>query len=212
MSYNDVRKGVNQAEYNEIAIGYFGITSLGIGYALYKYTDMWAVGVIYFFVAAFIMQTSFAKYFSGIYAILWAYFVGSIAYESQGIVLAVIVAGIALVITYNLGLGTEEYYSDITDYEEDYYYEDDNSHIDQDYLFYDDLEDIKIALSNGHDIDTKDDKGMTPLMYHTWMGRTKIAKFLYFEGADASIKNDEGKTALDIANDENNKVLIKLLN
>jgi hypothetical protein len=211
MSYDDVRRGVSQYEYNEIAIGYFGITSMVIGWSLYKLTDMWAVGVIYLFVTILIMQTSFAKYLSAIYALIWTYFIGAFTFESQGIIAALIIGAFVLVIAYNLGLGTEEYYNDVNYYDDSYEYEDDNSYINQDYLFYDDLSEIKIALDNGHDINTRDNDGMTPLMYHIWMGRTRIAKYLYFEGASTQIKDKKGRTALDIAKVEKNKSMIKLL-
>lgn len=72
---------------------------------------------------------------------------------------------------------------------------------------------LKPVLNSGIDINAQDDKGNTILMH--WISRnqlnTEIFKLLMQAGAKVDLRNNEGKTALQLAKEKNNDELIKLL-
>lgn len=66
----------------------------------------------------------------------------------------------------------------------------------------DDLNLVKeIIFKHVVNIDFKDDLGQTALMYAACSGNSDIIKVLIANGANINLKNEEGKTALDIAQD-----------
>lgn len=58
---------------------------------------------------------------------------------------------------------------------------------------------VQRLLSAGANVNAQDAKGWTPLMEIVVSDRIDIVKLLLKKGADTSIKNKDGKTALDIA-------------
>ena len=60
------------------------------------------------------------------------------------------------------------------------------------------------------DVDAILYEGNTPLMRFVEIENKEIIKYLLSQGADVSIRNEEGKTALDIAEENGNKEIIKL--
>ncbi len=67
---------------------------------------------------------------------------------------------------------------------------------------------IEILLKNGVSIDGKDYAGETALMIFSEAGEIEAVKTLLEFGANVHIKNKEGKTALDLATDEQVKSLL----
>ena len=69
------------------------------------------------------------------------------------------------------------------------------------------VDDISLLVKNGAKINIQDAKGMTPLhlvvehicAWSTDSPEIKIVKYLLEKGADATVKNNEGQTMLDIA-------------
>eukprot|EP01046_Picozoa_sp_COSAG06_P056625 COSAG06_NODE_10772_length_1618_cov_3.004608_1_plen_116_part_00 len=53
--------------------------------------------------------------------------------------------------------------------------------------------------AHGAELDTRSNSQNTPLMTAAYQGHTKICEMLLALGADPSLKNNEGKTALDRA-------------
>ena len=69
-----------------------------------------------------------------------------------------------------------------------------------------------LQKSNNHNIINYPSKdGMTALMYASMFGRMNIVKLLIKEGADKSIKDNKGKTALDHAIDNKYTKIEELL-
>ena len=59
-----------------------------------------------------------------------------------------------------------------------------------------DLAGLGAMLASGADVNTKDDKGITPLMYAAWVGSPAAMKLLLDKGADPNLTNSNGSTAL----------------
>lgn len=68
-----------------------------------------------------------------------------------------------------------------------------------------------ILQKNKKIIDQTNALGNTALIESVRAGYTNIAKLLIQTGADVAVKNNEGKTALDLSKEMNNKSLISLL-
>ena len=65
-------------------------------------------------------------------------------------------------------------------------------------------------VENGTDINAKDsDWGYTALIYAAEYVNLEIVQFLIESGADVNIKNNDGKTALDLAETEEIKEVLK---
>ena len=73
-----------------------------------------------------------------------------------------------------------------------------------------DLEIAKYLVENGADINAKDnDWGYTALIYAAEYVNLEIVQFLIESGADINIKNNDGKTALDLADTEEIKEVLR---
>ena len=59
----------------------------------------------------------------------------------------------------------------------------------------------KTLVEHGADIESVNDYGETPLIYHSQEGILNIVKYLLSAGANKTAKNNEGKTAYDVACD-----------
>ena len=69
---------------------------------------------------------------------------------------------------------------------------------------------IKYLIENGKvNVNAKDDDGWTALMRASWRGYFEIVKYLVEKGADINIKNNNGKTALDLADSEKIKEILR---
>ena len=60
-------------------------------------------------------------------------------------------------------------------------------------------------------IDSQDDKGATPLILAAFNNHPKIVEFLLQKGADASIKDNSGKNALDWATSKDYANVVNVL-
>jgi len=70
---------------------------------------------------------------------------------------------------------------------------------------------LQWMLSSGVKLDAVDDAGWTALMYAAKAGAVEVAELLLRHGANAAVRNDEGDTALGIADAAGHKKLVKLL-
>ena len=74
------------------------------------------------------------------------------------------------------------------------------------------INNIKYLISKGIDLNNKDSDDYTPLIYACYVQQNKIAKLLIESGADVTIANKKGETALSILNKQSNKEVLDLLN
>jgi ankyrin repeat protein len=65
--------------------------------------------------------------------------------------------------------------------------------------------------AHGAELDTREYCQQTPLMEAAYQGRTKICEMLLALGADPSLKDEDGKTALDCARERNKPECAALL-
>ncbi|WP_157803245.1 ankyrin repeat domain-containing protein [Stenotrophomonas maltophilia] len=77
--------------------------------------------------------------------------------------------------------------------------------IDKELLYAFTVDEIKEAIENGADVNSRDEKGNSPL-HLVWI--IEIVKALVEAGADVNSKNDEGQTPLHYASAENSEFLI----
>eukprot|EP00931_Biecheleriopsis_adriatica_P101932 TRINITY_DN76980_c0_g1_i1.p1 TRINITY_DN76980_c0_g1~~TRINITY_DN76980_c0_g1_i1.p1 ORF type:complete len:327 (-),score=81.78 TRINITY_DN76980_c0_g1_i1:102-1061(-) len=70
---------------------------------------------------------------------------------------------------------------------------------------------MKLLLDSGSPVDTQDPHGDTALIKAVEEGRDDAAKLLVEAKADLTLKNKEGKSALDVAREKGNSVLVELL-
>jgi hypothetical protein len=61
------------------------------------------------------------------------------------------------------------------------------------------------------DVNASDQNGWTPLHYAAYTGYEKLVKYLIKKGADTNIKNNEGKTARDIAVEKGHAGVVDIL-
>ena len=74
------------------------------------------------------------------------------------------------------------------------------------------LEEIKSIIEKGGDINAKSNCGWTPLMWASVNGHLDVVKYLIIEGkANSNIRNNEGKTALDLAEENGCKKVAEFL-
>ena len=77
------------------------------------------------------------------------------------------------------------------------------------------IEAVAALISHGADVNARDQYGRTPLMRASGYGRAKVVEALLDAGADKQLKATsgdwEGKTALDLARDENKGDVVAIL-
>lgn len=61
------------------------------------------------------------------------------------------------------------------------------------------LNEVKAAVIAGADVSSRDVFGRTPLMTASWVAAVDIAKFLLDQGASMDARDNDGKTALELA-------------
>ena len=76
---------------------------------------------------------------------------------------------------------------------------------------YGSYEAAEALCAHGAELDTRDSYQDTPLIYAARNGSTKICEMLLALGADPSLKNKDGKTALDCARGNNKPECAALL-
>ena len=67
---------------------------------------------------------------------------------------------------------------------------------------------VEILVSNGADVNQKDHDRWTALMFASFGGHKEIIEFLVSRGADINQKNNLGKTAIDLAKNEEVKGIL----
>ena len=70
---------------------------------------------------------------------------------------------------------------------------------------------VQKLISQGEDINAKDSKGKTALMYAAEKGQAETARILIDAAADVNAKDNDGKTALMYAAESNNLEIVKYL-
>jgi len=73
------------------------------------------------------------------------------------------------------------------------------------------LEEVKVALGKGANVNARNSVGDTSLMYAAMFGKTDIVEFLISAGADVNAGDDEGRTALVYAFENGHEKTVKLL-
>ena len=68
---------------------------------------------------------------------------------------------------------------------------------------------VKHFLEVGADIDAQDRVKRTPLHWASYYGHTNMVRFLLEAGANQKIKNLQGKTAMDLARDDETRAVFK---
>lgn len=74
-----------------------------------------------------------------------------------------------------------------------------------------DIDFIEFLLSKKADINNTDGQGRTPLFWASYSGYSDVVRYLIDQGANVNIKNQDGKTALDIARDKSHYIIVMLL-
>ncbi|WP_193744572.1 sigma-70 family RNA polymerase sigma factor [Dickeya zeae] len=74
-----------------------------------------------------------------------------------------------------------------------------------------DIEQVVSHLQDGKDVNSVDPKGRTPLMFAALSGNLELCNLFLEYGADISILNDEGYSAIDIARTRDYPLLVDLL-
>ena len=64
---------------------------------------------------------------------------------------------------------------------------------------------VDLLIQAGGEVDSQDDRGRTPLHHASWWGRVEVITALLAAGADKTIKNEDGKTPHDVAEDQDCK-------
>jgi uncharacterized protein len=67
------------------------------------------------------------------------------------------------------------------------------------------LLDVQTALSNGADVNAKDENGISSLFLASFNGHTEVVKLLLENGTDVNVKGTDGATALLIASLQGHK-------
>ena len=70
---------------------------------------------------------------------------------------------------------------------------------------------VRLLLERGENVNAKNLSGWTPLMQAAFVGHVRIAQMLFESGADPTLTNNYGQTALSIAQDQDNTLIVDLL-
>jgi ankyrin repeat protein len=73
------------------------------------------------------------------------------------------------------------------------------------------INEIKKFIADGGDVNFRDEWGLTALITATFCNDPAIVNILLKAGANKDIKNNDGKTALDIAKEYDYQEIIELL-
>ncbi len=73
------------------------------------------------------------------------------------------------------------------------------------------LDDMRVLLAAGADVNAVGDLGNTPLHGAAMRGQTEAVRYLLELGADALIKNEFGETAANVAALGNHKAVVEIL-
>ncbi len=78
------------------------------------------------------------------------------------------------------------------------------------------LEEVKILIAKGADIEYRDPFGCTALMNASWVAEADIVDFLLTNGADWKARNNDNQTALDMMysighNEYGHNIVIEIL-
>jgi uncharacterized protein len=74
-----------------------------------------------------------------------------------------------------------------------------------------DLQMIRLLVSKGAKLESRDDQGTTPLMSASWAGNDDIVKFLLSKGANVAAKDNEGRSSLYWARLRNHPSTVRIL-
>ena len=74
-----------------------------------------------------------------------------------------------------------------------------------------DLDSVVLSIETGIDIDTRDDRGATALHIAAYRGQIDIAEYLILQGADLTLVNNDGLTALATAEYVRHAPLVMIL-
>ncbi len=69
---------------------------------------------------------------------------------------------------------------------------------------------VRLLIAQGADINTRDNRGGTPLHWAAYYNRKEIAKLLLMQGADINIKDKNGLTPVDVARINRRKEILNL--
>ena len=70
---------------------------------------------------------------------------------------------------------------------------------------------VKLLVSNGANLNIANNNGDTPTIDAAYLGKIDNLRFLLESGADTSLKNNSGRTALDVAKSKQNIQAVELL-
>jgi ankyrin repeat protein len=70
---------------------------------------------------------------------------------------------------------------------------------------------VEYLVANGAEVDRQEDGGWTSLMYAAYYNYKEIAKILLEHHASLTIKNSEGKNALDIAEENDRESILRMM-
>ncbi len=73
------------------------------------------------------------------------------------------------------------------------------------------LDEVRDALDLGAPVNARDNRDWTALMWAAWKGHESVGTLLLVRGADRLLKNNDGKTALDLAKNRGHTGMVKLL-
>ena len=70
---------------------------------------------------------------------------------------------------------------------------------------------VEYLVENGAEVDRQENGGWTPLMYAAYYNYKEIAKILLEHNASLTIKNSEGKNAVDIAEENDRETILRMM-
>jgi ankyrin repeat protein len=78
-------------------------------------------------------------------------------------------------------------------------------------IFSGDVDEVERLLSQGADINAKNEIGQTPLIWALKNDQIEVAELLLAKGVDVNLKNRQGRTAIDVAKERNHTDTVVLL-
>ena len=74
-----------------------------------------------------------------------------------------------------------------------------------------DVDSLALLLENGANINSQGESGFTPLHYSVEQEKHDLLAYLVKNGADTSLRNDDGQTAEELAELLNNEMALRIL-